>query len=95
MNDAEKNEPDHRERSYLCINERIIVIGKQDERAQNFQFKKVLTEEVEQEEVFEPVKSLVENALNGKNSSVFAYGQTGSGKTYTISGGSFKKNGLV
>jgi hypothetical protein len=74
MNDAEKNEPDHRERSYLCLNEKIITIGKDDERAENFQFKHVFTEEAIQEEVFEPVKALVQNALNGKNSSIFAYG---------------------
>jgi DNA replication protein DnaC len=29
---------------------------------------------------------IVENCINGYNSSIFAYGQTGSGKTYTMLG---------
>lgn len=95
MNEAEKCEPDHKERSYICLNEQIVTIGKNDERAFNFKFKHVHTEETTQEQAFEPVKALIENVLDGNNSSVFAYGQTGSGKTYTISGGAFKKNGLV
>ena len=31
-------------------------------------------------------KPIVENCLNGYNSSILAYGQTGSGKTYTMLG---------
>lgn len=31
-------------------------------------------------------KPIVENCLNGYNSSIIAYGQTGSGKTYTMVG---------
>ena len=42
-------------------------------------------------QVFDRVgKHVVQNALDGYNSTIFAYGQTGSGKTFTITGGSEK-----
>ncbi|KAI5076831.1 hypothetical protein GOP47_0008896 [Adiantum capillus-veneris] len=54
---------------------------------QNFTFDHVAGQESSQDAVFEIVgKPLVENCLQGFNSSIFAYGQTGSGKTYTMWG---------
>lgn len=41
---------------------------------------------IQQEEIFEDTKMLMQSALDGFNVCVFAYGQTGSGKTYTIQG---------
>ena len=43
-------------------------------------------ENVEQEEIFEDTKMLMQSAIDGVNVCLFAYGQTGSGKTYTIQG---------
>mgnify|MGYP003314736997 CR=1 FL=1 len=38
-------------------------------------------------QVFDRVgKHVVQNALDGYNSTIFAYGQTGSGKTFTMQG---------
>ncbi|MCO5611484.1 hypothetical protein L7F22_065737 [Adiantum nelumboides] len=54
---------------------------------QNFTFDHVAGQESSQQAMFEMVgKPLVENCLQGFNSSIFAYGQTGSGKTYTMWG---------
>ena len=52
---------------------------------QNFKFKDTFTEETKTAEIFEKTKYLVDDALNGKNCTIFAYGPTGSGKTYTLS----------
>ncbi|ORX95822.1 kinesin-domain-containing protein, partial [Basidiobolus meristosporus CBS 931.73] len=52
-----------------------------------FVFDRVFDEDSTQEDVFEGTsKSLIDNILNGFNSTVFAYGATGCGKTHTISG---------
>jgi kinesin family protein 6/9 len=56
-----------------------------------FKFDQVLPMDIGQAQVFERVgKNVVQNALDGYNSTVFAYGQTGSGKTFTITGGTEK-----
>ena len=56
-----------------------------------FKFDKVFRPEATQAEVYEFAGAgIVEDALNGFNSTVLAYGQTGSGKTHTI----FGKQGL-
>ncbi|KAH7307152.1 hypothetical protein KP509_22G048200 [Ceratopteris richardii] len=54
---------------------------------QTFTFDHVAGQDASQKAMFEMVgKPLVENCLEGFNSSIFAYGQTGSGKTYTMWG---------
>ncbi|KAH8094395.1 hypothetical protein JL720_4394 [Aureococcus anophagefferens] len=56
-----------------------------------FKFDSILPMDIDQEQVFDRVgKHVVQNALDGYNSTIFAYGQTGSGKTFTITGGSEK-----
>lgn len=63
-----------------------------------FKFNKILPMDISQEQVFERVgKSVVRNALDGFNSTVFAYGQTGSGKTFTITGGAerYEDRGII
>ena len=52
----------------------------------NFTFDKVFDLESTQEEVYEEVKSTIEDVLKGYNGTIFAYGQSGSGKTYTMKG---------
>lgn len=52
-----------------------------------FAFDAAFSEETGQEEVYrESTAHLVENVLEGKNSSVFCYGATGAGKTHTMLG---------
>ncbi|EFA80039.1 kinesin-1 [Heterostelium album PN500] len=51
-----------------------------------FTFDRVFPPDTHQEEIFEIVKSTVDDVLNGYNGTIFAYGQTGSGKTFTMFG---------
>jgi hypothetical protein len=60
-----------------------------------YTFDHVFAAESNDEEVFEKVGiDLVNNALEGYNSTLFVYGQTGTGKTYTMSG-SNNREGLL
>ena len=45
MNDSEKNETDHKHRTYSQLSDQILMIGNDDERAENFKFRKVYGEE--------------------------------------------------
>ncbi|GAM26438.1 hypothetical protein SAMD00019534_096130 [Acytostelium subglobosum LB1] len=56
-----------------------------------FQFDRVFPPDTQQEEIFETVKSTVDDVLNGYNGTIFAYGQTGSGKTFTMFGSDDKE----
>ena len=64
----------------------------------NFTFNGMLDEKSTQEQVFDVVaRKMVDNVIQGFNSTVFAYGQTGSGKTFTITGGAerYEDRGLI
>ena len=76
-------------RSLMIRDVAAKAAGRDSQRA--FKFDQVLPMDITQAQVFERVgKRVVQNALDGYNSTVFAYGQTGSGKTFTITGGSEK-----
>lgn len=52
-----------------------------------FTFDKVFDERSETKDIYEfSAKTIVANAVKGRNGSIFAYGQTSSGKTYTMQG---------
>ncbi|EFC45899.1 kinesin-14 [Naegleria gruberi] len=63
-----------------------ITVGSQNLGLKEYDFFKVLDENISQEDVFEHVKPMLQSALDGYNLCIFAYGQTGSGKTFTIHG---------
>eukprot|EP00123_Amoebidium_parasiticum_P016526 comp23476_c0_seq2/m.39246 comp23476_c0_seq2/g.39246 ORF comp23476_c0_seq2/g.39246 comp23476_c0_seq2/m.39246 type:complete len:720 (-) comp23476_c0_seq2:15-2174(-) len=57
------------------------------EETKRFTFDFVADENTTQEEMFQIAGlPLIDNALQGINSSIYAYGQTGAGKTYTMMG---------
>ena len=67
-------------RSLMTRDVAAKAAGRDSQRA--FKFDQVLPMDITQAQVFERVgKRVVQNALDGYNSTVFAYGQTGSGKT--------------
>ncbi|OAA56518.1 kinesin family protein [Niveomyces insectorum RCEF 264] len=60
-------------------------LGVVNRRTIPFEFDRVFTPSVCNEEVFDEISQLVQSALDGYNVCIFCYGQTGSGKTYTMS----------
>ncbi|EUT83719.1 hypothetical protein PFAG_03593 [Plasmodium falciparum Santa Lucia] len=56
-------------------------------KTKTFNFNHIFDTHVKQNEIFDILgKNLVNNFMNGYNSSILAYGNTNSGKTYTLYG---------
>ncbi|KAK1756932.1 P-loop containing nucleoside triphosphate hydrolase protein [Echria macrotheca] len=60
-------------------------LGNSTRKVIPFEFDRVFTPSVHNEEIFGEISQLVQSALDGYNVCIFCYGQTGSGKTYTMS----------
>ncbi|WWC90101.1 uncharacterized protein L201_005034 [Kwoniella dendrophila CBS 6074] len=64
----------------------ITALNKEGDKRYRFSLDKCHPASGTQEEVFEHVKPLVEQAYQGQNTTIFTYGVTGSGKTHTMQG---------
>jgi len=74
--------------SPLCVSaqDNVLSIQKGND-VKDFVFDYVFGIETKQNQVYETCGySIVENALEGFNGTIFAYGQTGAGKTFTMVG---------
>lgn len=60
-------------------------LGNVSRKEYPFEFDRVFTPQVDNEEIFGEISQLVQSAMDGYNVCIFCYGQTGSGKTYTMS----------
>lgn len=74
-----------------------LVVHNTTDGKLTYEFDQVFDTEASQADIFDVVvRSRLEDAMRGINSTIFAYGQTGSGKTYSMSGGdSFSSRGLI
>ena len=74
--------------SPVCVDNKANVLTiRHNQDAKDFVFDYVFGMNSRQESIYESCAfSLVENALEGYNGTVFAYGQTGAGKTFTMMG---------
>ena len=71
--------------------ENKIKIGK-DNNFYEGTYDKIFGFHSKQLEIFEFVKPLIQDVLEGINSTVLTYGQTGSGKTFTMFGSDWTHN---
>jgi kinesin family protein C1 len=64
----------------------LLLLDPQGRRSEAYLLDRVFLPDSSQEEIYEQVEDLVENAIDGNHVCLMAYGQTGSGKSYTMEG---------
>ncbi|EAL22482.1 hypothetical protein CNBB3610 [Cryptococcus deneoformans B-3501A] len=74
------------EQGIVINGNKISALNVQGDKRYHFEFEKCHNERSTQEEVFEHVKPLLDQAWKGINTTIFAYGVTGAGKTHTMQG---------
>jgi len=69
------------------IHDNQVIVRSQHRHCNPFSYDYVFPPETTQKKLFQHVGvGIIDNVLNGFNSTLFAYGQTGSGKTFTLVG---------
>ena len=82
--------------SIFIVNHKILYVydNKHHKKEKKYFFNNIFTEKSNNKDVFDiSIKPIINNLINGYNSTALAYGVTGTGKTYTIFGDLVFQNG--
>lgn len=84
---ADLDYPDEKTSAQIAVRgpEEKNSLGRITTKTFPFEFDRVFTPQIQNEEIFGEISQMVQSALDGYNVCIFCYGQTGSGKTYTMS----------
>ena len=82
--------------SIFNVNHKILYVydNKHRKKEKKYFFNNIFTEKNNNKDVFDiSIKPIINNVINGYNSTALAYGVTGTGKTHTIFGDLVFQNG--